>query len=154
MADGKANTLPEAARQAAMRILSLAPSKTLEDTLRDFPPPQYERLRGPETGLVMLRGRTGGGGEAFNLGEATVTRCSVRLSTGEVGHSYVLGRDDGRAERAAWLDGMWQHPATRELVETRVLAPLADAIEKADGAVSAKSARTRVEFFTMVRGED
>lgn len=150
----EARSTDEADRQSAMRILALAPTGALQEAVRDFPKPDYERLRGPETGLVMLRGRTGGGGEAFNLGESTVTRCSVRLSTGEVGHAYVLGRNGGHAECAAWLDGMWQNPETRATVEDKVLAPLAEAIAAQERAVASKSARTKVEFFTMVRGED
>ena len=35
----------------------------------------------------------GGGGAAFNLGEMTVTRCTVRTETGFVGHAYVAGRE-------------------------------------------------------------
>ena len=35
-----------------------------------------ELLRGPETGLVTVRGRIGGGGAPFNTGEATVTRAT------------------------------------------------------------------------------
>ena len=62
-----------------------------------------EFLRRPETGLVMLRGRAGGTGQAFNLGEASVTRCSVRLSDGQVGTGYVLGRDQRKAELVAVL---------------------------------------------------
>ncbi|MCB1474427.1 MAG: phosphonate C-P lyase system protein PhnG [Rhodobiaceae bacterium] len=137
-----------------MRIFSLAPAEALRSAAQNVNKPAYERLRGPETGLVMLRGRTGGGGEAFNVGEATVTRCSVRLASGEVGHAYILGRDGERAECAAWLDGLWQNPATRATVEDRVLAPLAAAIAAEERTVAAKSARTKVEFFTMVRGED
>ena len=43
--------------------------------------PDYRVLRGPEAGLVMVRGRTGGGGAPFNLGEMTATRCTVRTET-------------------------------------------------------------------------
>ena len=56
-------------------------------------PPDYVELRAAESGLVMVRGRIGGDGAPFNLGEATVTRATVRLASGEVGFAYVLGRD-------------------------------------------------------------
>ena len=81
-------------------------------------------MRGPETGLVMLRGRIGGGGAPFNFGEATVTRATVRLPGGAIGHSYALGRDKEKARLAAIADALWQDPAERADVEAKVLAPL------------------------------
>ena len=75
--------------------------------------PPHRRLRGPETGLVMARGRQGGDGAPFNLGEMTVTRCTVRLEDGTVGHAYVAGRDMRQAELAAVLDAALQDPARR-----------------------------------------
>ncbi len=67
-------------------------------------------MRGPEGGLVMVRGRAGGGGAPFNLGEMTVTRCTVRLGSGLVGHAYVAGREPRRAELAALVDALMQDP--------------------------------------------
>ena len=64
--------------------------------------PDYTVIRGPEGGLVMVRGRAGGGGSAFNLGEMTVTRCTVRTETGFVGHAYIAGRDEQRADWLRW----------------------------------------------------
>ena len=116
--------------------------------------PQYKVLRGPEIGLVMVRGRMGGGGDAFNLGEATVTRATVRIETGEVGHAYCLGRDRDKALQAAVFDALWQRPETQATVEIEVLAPLRVAVDEADRQRRAETAATRVDFFTMVRGED
>jgi alpha-D-ribose 1-methylphosphonate 5-triphosphate synthase subunit PhnG len=100
----------------------------------------------------MIRGRAGGGGNPFNLGEATVTRATVRLETGEVGHSYALGRDGGKATISAVLDALFQRdPGT---VETQVLAPLRASATAADRQRRDETAATRVVFFTMVRGED
>ena len=67
-------------------------------------------LRGPEHGLTMLRGRAGGDGSAFNLAEATLTRCSVTLADGTIGHCWRLGRDGRAAEVAAVLDALLQGP--------------------------------------------
>ncbi len=72
--------------------------------------PDYTVLRGPESGLVMVRGRAGGGGAPFNLGEMTVTRCTVRTESGLVGHAYIAGRDERRAELAALADALMQDP--------------------------------------------
>ena len=111
-------------------------------------------MRGPETGLVMLRGRVGGGGAPFNFGEATVTRATVRLPGGAIGHSYALGRDKQKARLAAIADALWQDPAERADVEAKVLEPLRAAAAAADAKRRAETAATKVDFFTLVRGED
>ena len=115
---------------------------------------EAELLRGPETGLVTVRGRIGGGGAPFNVGEATVTRATVRLPSGQVGHSYMLGRDRKKAKLAAIADALWQDPAQRPTVETALVAPLRVAQGEAREKRRAETAATKVDFFTMVRGED
>lgn len=115
---------------------------------------EAELLRGPETGLVTVRGRIGGGGAPFNVGEASVTRATVRLPTGQVGHSYMLGRDRKKAKLAAIADALWQDPAQRQTVETALVAPLRAAQGEAREKRRAETAATKVDFFTMVRGED
>jgi alpha-D-ribose 1-methylphosphonate 5-triphosphate synthase subunit PhnG len=115
---------------------------------------EAELLRGPETGLVTVRGRIGGGGAPFNVGETTVTRATVRLPTGQVGHSYMLGRDRKKAKLAAIADALWQDPAQRQTVETALVAPLRAAQGEAREKRRAETAATKVDFFTMVRGED
>jgi alpha-D-ribose 1-methylphosphonate 5-triphosphate synthase subunit PhnG len=100
----------------------------------------------------MVRGRAGGGGNPFNLGEATVTRATVRLDSGEVGHSYCLGRDGDKAVRVALFDALWQRD--RASVEAQVLAPLRSEQAEADKLRRDETAATRVDFFTMVRGDD
>jgi len=140
-------------RQEAMGILSHAAAGRLGQLWGAWAEkPSFHRVRGPETGLVMVRGRAGGGGNPFNLGEATVTRATVRLDTGEVGHAYCLGRDGDKAVQAALFDALWQRdPAT---VETEVLAPLRAEQREADSLLRDETAATRVDFFTMVRGDN
>ena len=116
--------------------------------------PDYRYLRAPETGLVMLRGRMGGTGNPFNMGEATVTRCAVTTQAGIAGHAYVMGRNQAHAEAAAVLDAMLQDGATRDVVEHDVIAPLEKAAAERRQSDASRSAATKVEFFTMVRGED
>lgn len=141
------------ARKAAIDTLSAAPPAMLEALWKRLGIiPEYRLVRGPETGLVMIRGRAGGGGNPFNLGEATVTRATIRLASGEVGHAYALGRDGEKAVRAALLDAFWQREPER--IETEVLEPLRAAAAEADDTVRAETAATRVNFFTMVRGDD
>jgi alpha-D-ribose 1-methylphosphonate 5-triphosphate synthase subunit PhnG len=113
-----------------------------------------EILRGPETGLVTVRGRMGGGGDAFNVGEASVTRATIRLGNGAVGHSVMLGRDKAKAKLAAIVDAHACDEKGAALVDAAILAPLAAASGEADRKLREETAATRVDFFTMVRGED
>src|SRR3712207_2663045 len=111
-------------RRAWMAVLARAEAGDILRRLEALPPlPPHLRLRGPETGLVMVRGRQGGDGAPFNLGEMTVTRCTVRLEDGAVGHAYVAGRDARRAELAATLDGALQDPARGPALLEAVGAP-------------------------------
>lgn len=115
--------------------------------------PAFAWLRPPETGTVMVRGRAGATGDAFNLGELTVTRCALRLADGRVGHGWVQGRDGEKARLAALCDALLQGPEAAE-VEAGILTPLR--AEAADRAAhrAGRAAATKVDFFTMVRGED
>ena len=153
MAEASLKSERDAERQRVMAALAAAPTRALAqiwDAWADKP--QTQRVRGPETGLVMVRGRTGGGGSPFNLGEATVTRATVRLSSGEIGHSYALGRDGEKAVVAATLDALWQTGARQRVMDAVVA--LEQAAVEADEQRRAETAATRVNFFTMVRGED
>jgi len=144
-----------AERREVMALLAEADPETLANgwnALAARPP--YSVVRAPETGLVMVRGRIGGSGQPFNLGETTVTRCVVALSTGEAGYSYCLGRDKTRALFAALFDAMWQREDTRHAIEGTVIAPLRQADAQRRTVRRAETAATKVDFFTMVRGED
>ncbi|WP_292578622.1 phosphonate C-P lyase system protein PhnG, partial [Mesorhizobium sp.] len=109
----------QAGRKALMETLAHAEADEIARLWNEAGlPSEAELLRGPETGLVTVRGRIGGGGAPFNVGEATVTRATVRLPSGQVGHSYALGRDKDKARLAAIADALWQDPPQREAVET------------------------------------
>lgn len=114
----------------------------------------FEWLRSPDVGLVMVRGRAGGTGNVFNLGEMTVTRASVRLEDGTVGHGYVQGRDKRQAELAAIIDALLQQPDRQDEIMAKVIEPLREKAEARRLEKSRKAAATKVEFFTMVRGEN
>ncbi|NTS31605.1 phosphonate C-P lyase system protein PhnG [Phyllobacterium sp. BT25] len=145
----------DAGRKAAMALLAQA---TADEMTRFWSvwtdKPEVETLRGPETGLVMVRGRIGGSGAPFNLGEATVTRATVRLGSGAVGHAYALGRQGEKVRLAAVFDALWQDDAKRDVVEKTVLAPIAQRLDEELRTKRAETAATKVDFFTMVRGED
>ncbi|MCO4889790.1 phosphonate C-P lyase system protein PhnG [Cupriavidus sp. WGtm5] len=150
------------ARAAWMRILATAPTDALDGAYQRLAQaqalPAYRLLRKPEPGMAMVRGRAGGTGAQFNLGEITVTRCAVVLEDGApdaaAGVAYVQGRSVRHAEQAAVLDALLQRPAWHQRVQALVLAPLADAHASRAAQAAATAAQTRVEFFTMVRGED
>ncbi|MGZ6013390.1 MAG: phosphonate C-P lyase system protein PhnG, partial [Caulobacteraceae bacterium] len=114
-------------------------------------PPAFRALRAPEIGMVLVRGRMGGSGDAFNLGEMTVTRAAVRLESGETGIGYVAGRDRRHAEVAAAVDAMMQSAGLRPAVEGAVVARLARAQDERRDIAARKAAATKVDFFTMVR---
>lgn len=139
------------ARKGWMSLLAKAPPARLAALLPDLP--ETALLRPAEVGSVMVRGRVGGTGAPFNLGEMTVTRCSLRLACGAVGHAYVQGRDKDHARRAAVVDALMQTPEAAR-IEAQVLHPLRLETETTRTTRAAKAAATKVEFFTMVRGED
>ena len=56
--------------------------------------------------------------------------------------------------RSAVFDALWQDPEHRLLVETHLLEPVAARIAERKQTKSEEVAATRVDFFTMVRGED
>jgi alpha-D-ribose 1-methylphosphonate 5-triphosphate synthase subunit PhnG len=142
-------------RRAAMAVLARAPAHEIAAGLAALgPAPAHDEVRPAETGLVMVRGRMGGDGAPFNLGEATVTRCAVQLATGEIGFGYVLGRDRAKARLAALCDALWQSSAHRAAVEREVLSPIRVRQEEELARARAETAATKVDFFTLVRGED
>ena len=141
------------ARKRWMSVLAKADFADLDALWNNLPSkPAWTVVRAPEIGMVMVRGRAGGTGQRFNLGEATVTRCAVRLDHGAIGFGYVMGRNRRHAELAAAIDAMLQTPSRRDALERAIVAPLELRLEERRLARSRKAAATKVEFFTMVRG--
>jgi alpha-D-ribose 1-methylphosphonate 5-triphosphate synthase subunit PhnG len=134
-------------RQRWMAVLARADAEAVQMLLGDVP--RYNVLRGPEAGLVMVRGRTGGGGAPFNLGEMTATRCTVRTDGGLVGHAYVAGRNERLAELAALADALLQDPLQQAALLRRVIEPLSELQEARCADIAAKASATRVQFFAM-----
>ena len=140
-------------RQAGMAVLVHATAAEISGRLARISLPRHEPLREGENGLVMLRGRIGGDGAPFNLGEATVSRAAVRLATGQVGFGYVLGRDAEKARLIALCDALVQSEEFAADVEREVLAPLRQSLEARQAHRAEQTAATRVDFYTLVRGE-
>jgi alpha-D-ribose 1-methylphosphonate 5-triphosphate synthase subunit PhnG len=142
------------ARQRWMSILAKADFADLDALWNNLPSkPAWTVIRPPETGMVMARGRAGGTGQRFNIGEVTVTRCAVQLDYGAVGFGYVMGRTRRHAELAAAVDAIMQTPSRRDALERALIAPLGLRHEAAKRERGQKAASTKVDFFTLVRGD-
>jgi alpha-D-ribose 1-methylphosphonate 5-triphosphate synthase subunit PhnG len=142
-------------RRNWMELLARAPLAMLENWIRSAGGgdalPARIWLRKPEVGLAMLRARTGGAGERFNLGEVTLTRCTLRIETGEVGVAYVKGRSLRQAELAAFADALLQAAPWREAVRSRLIEPIRAHLEIKTAHDRHKAQATRVEFLTLAR---
>ena len=141
-----------------MRVLALSPPAAIEAAWQQIADkPDHQVLRPPQIGLAMIRGRIGGSGEPFNLGEMTMTRASVQIAASDgsviIGHGHVAGRSLRHAELTAMFDAMLQDPARGPSIDDQVIAPLAAALDRCDAEERARVAPSRVEFFTMVRGD-
>lgn len=142
-------------RQWWMSVLARSTLSDLQDLAPLMPAKEtYRQIKKPEIGTVMVEARAGGAGRRFNFGEATMTRCVVQLSSGELGFSYALGRDKAKAEQAALIDAllqMGQHDV-KSAIMSRLRVIEAKLLAEKD-LRSRKAAATKVNFFTLVRGD-
>lgn len=144
----------QARRADWLRTLARADAEALAriaaPVLADY---RFETLRAPETGLTMVRARIGNGGDRFNLGEATITRCAVRhrAADGSVraGVGHVLGRDESRAQRIAQLDALLQRDELQSLLMREVIEPLRALRRERERDERARTEASRVRFFTL-----
>jgi alpha-D-ribose 1-methylphosphonate 5-triphosphate synthase subunit PhnG len=143
-------------RKEALDVLAAAPAEMLVQhyALLALDLPAATPVRGPEIGTVMIRGRAGGGGAAFNLGEASVTRATVKIAGGEVGHSIILGRDQRKAQIVAHLDAARQLEAWAGRIDDDILRPALELINAEKLRRAEETEATLVDFFTVARGED
>ena len=112
----------------------------------------YVWLRTPEIGSIMAQGRMGVTGDKFNIGEVTITRCSLKLNCGTIGHSYVQGRSKKKAEISALCDALMQTKMSKE-INKNIIIPLEKIKKDNKHKILSKSEATKVDFFTLVRGE-
>lgn len=147
--------IAQSTQQRWMAALAFASEALLENAWASIEPkPAYRLLRPVEIGMTLLRGRIGGNGSAFNFGEATMTRAAVALEGGEQGFAYLLGRKARQAELAAVFHAMLQNPEQRAAIEAHIIEPAEAARRDTVAAERAAVAATRVNFATLVRGND
>jgi len=132
-------------------VLARADLAFLEKAVSELFPPAHTWLRRPETGLTMVRARIGGTGDKFNLGEATVTRCALRLATGETGVAYIQGRSHRKVELAAVADALLQSPARHAAAYAALVEPVERELAARAARMQRQAQATRVEFFTVAR---
>jgi alpha-D-ribose 1-methylphosphonate 5-triphosphate synthase subunit PhnG len=146
---------PVPSRQRLMRLCAAASEAELSAAVDALSPlPAFDTVRAPEAGLVMVRGRIGGSQQPFNVGEATVTRACIQLATGETGHSYLLGRHEKKARLAAILDAAGQRAEFAAQIEEHLIRPVSQRVAAQTAQRQCETEATRVNFFTLVRGED
>lgn len=147
------DTRPHLARAHWMSLLAQADPAELASAMAAFAAPaDTSWLRPAQTGLYMLRGRIGGTGPQFNFGEITVTRCSVQAGA-HIGHAWVRGGNTRHAELAALADALLQDADRHASLRMHVIEPLRRSLDRRRDEASRKAAASKVEFFTVVRGE-
>ena len=143
--------------QTRQRWMSVLAHSRPDELLAHWPTlnlsPQFERIRAAETGLTQLQGRMGGTGKRFVMGDMTITRAVIQLDGGVYGYSYVSGRNKPHAELCAVIDALLQMQGMDELLHKRVIAPLAALQQERRQQRAREVASSRVDFFTLVRGE-
>ncbi|NOH62227.1 phosphonate C-P lyase system protein PhnG [Vibrio sp. RE88] len=142
-------------RQKWMSVLAQSQFSELKsrwDTLALAP--EYAMVRQSEIGLAQVRARMGSTGRQFNVGDATITRAVIKLSSGELGYSYLQGRNKPHAELAAVIDALMQNDQYLEVLNSQLIEPLAALKHERDSQRAQEVASSKVDFFTMVRGED
>ena len=147
----------DAARKAAMAALAQATRDELGASgTKPACPRTPKRCAAPRPAWSRVRGRIGGGGAPFNLGEATVTRATVRLPAGADRPRLCArprqGEGAARRDRSTRSGSDRRHARRRS--RPRSLAPLRDGRPRPTRKRRAETAATKVDFFTMVRGED
>ena len=81
-----------------------------------------------------------------------MSRCVVRLSSGTMAFGYALGRDIEKVRNAAVVDALMQDLDDPVLGFDRFIAPLVEKRAQSDRVTAQEAAKTKVEFFTLVRG--
>ncbi len=137
-----------------MQLLAEAEVQELESAFERLEKPFTSTfLIKPETGMVMVQGKADGTGTPFCIGEMTVTRCMVQIMDQIQGYAMVPGSDHDHARLAALFDALLQVPAFHDSLMATLIRNLETKESQKRQALAGDVADTRVEFFTLTRGE-
>ena len=109
-------------------------------------------LKGPEVGLLMTNGRIHSTGRPFHLGEVSLTKCVLKDDQGLLGYGHIIGRNKQQAKAIALFDLALQRINSAEPALIRLNA-WKEEVAEIEAMESEAVEKTRVDFFTMVRGE-
>lgn len=142
-------------RQHWMSVLATADFESLSKLwqAQSFTP-DYQLIRAPEIGLAQVQARMGGTGNRFNVGDITVTRCVVKLENGDLGYSYLSGRNKPHAELTAVIDALMQSQTYQQELMQSLIEPLQALRDQKHQHRQQQVASSKVDFFTLVRGDD
>ena len=139
-------------RQAWLRLFALSSDQELENIVRiSGLESRCSVIAEPEVGIVTVRSRISGNGAKFNIGDACVTKCEVLLDQQTKGYATVLGGRARRAKLVAILDAAMAAQIGEPLFT--MVQQLAEAQVLRVAHRRFKAAETKVDFFTMVRGD-
>lgn len=142
---------------ARRQLLSVLAKSTLDAIQTRWHPlsikPEYRFLKKPEIGMVMVRAQADEAGQKFNMGEMTMTRCVIQLANNELGFGHCSGRDKTKAELIAVIDACFQLEEYQAIISENLLQALEALLVDQYQQQSAQVAASKVNFFTMVRGE-
>ena len=144
------------ARKEWMGVLARTGTESLEAAYaRLDPEPRFEHLRPPEVGMAMVRARAEARGRAVQprrndhvplLGPPCGRQRGPRLRG--------LGAMRGTPNWRRCFDALLQDPESGPALRRAVIEPLSASLAEGRRRRAAKTAATRVNFFTMVRGQD
>lgn len=148
------NTPQKTKRQYLLSVLAKSTLKNIQDCWAQLKlSPKYTFLKAPEIGMAMIRAKAGGAGQPFNMGEMTVTRSVIQLNTQQMGYGYIAGRDKEKSTLVAIIDACFQVEQWAMLIDEKLLRPLDQLLQHQHVEQQEKVNQTKVDFFTMVRGE-
>jgi alpha-D-ribose 1-methylphosphonate 5-triphosphate synthase subunit PhnG len=139
------------ARQAWLGVLVRVPADAMIEAAEQFDF-DVETLKSPEIGMLMTDARIHATGSGFHLGEVTLTRCVLKDTLGHLGYGQILGRNTKQALAIARFDLALQRQDTAPRAE-ELLAGWREEIAALDAMQDERVEATRVDFFTMVRGD-
>jgi len=146
--------MTQTTRQHWMQLLAEAEVQDLQKAFEGLEQPVgITFLIKPETGMVMVQGKTDGTGTPFCIGEMTVTRCMVQVMDQVQGYAMVPGSDPDQSRLAALFDALLQVPAFHDPLMTTLIRNLETKESQKRQALARDVADTTVEFFTLTRGE-